>query len=80
MYFGVFIPIIFTFAYTWLSYRWFHLKGTLSAHSFNVDYLSIHDGSCGYLFHEIPGIIISFWFNLFVIGEDESCSEIDMIR
>ena len=35
------------------------LKGTWSVHSFNGDYLSIPEGtgsSCGYLFHEIPGI------------------------
>ena len=36
---------------------WFHIKGTLSVHTFNGDYLSIPEGrgSCGYLFHEIPG-------------------------
>ena len=34
------------------------MKGTWSVHSFNGDYLSIpvDTGSCGYLFHEIPGI------------------------
>ena len=31
-----------------------------SVHSFNGDYLSIPEGtgSCGYLFHEIPGTIL----------------------
>ena len=52
-----------------LSYSWFHIKGTWSVHSFNADYLSIPEGtsSCGYLFHEIPGIIIDLqvwiWIN-----------------
>ena len=38
-------------------YSWFHIKGTWSVQSFNRDYLSIPKGtgSCGYLFHEIPG-------------------------
>ena len=41
-----------------LKYCLFHIKGTWSVHSFNGDYLSIPGGtgSCGYLFHEIPGI------------------------
>ena len=41
-----------------LRYSWFHIKGTTSVNSFNGDYLSIPEGtgSCGYLFHEIPGI------------------------
>ena len=35
----------------------FHIKGTLSVHSLNGDYLAIPEGtgSCWYLFHEIPG-------------------------
>ena len=39
-----------------VTYSWFHIKGTFSVHSFNEDYLSIHEcpGSWGYLFHEIP--------------------------
>ena len=37
-------------------YSWFHIKGTLSVHSFNGDYLSVHTGSWGYLLHEIPSI------------------------
>ena len=39
-------------------YSWFYIKGTWSVHSFNGDYLSIHEGtvSCGYIFHEIPGM------------------------
>ena len=38
------------------TYRGFHEKGTFSVHSFNDDYLSIHErpGSYKYLFHEIP--------------------------
>ena len=47
-------PAIFSLFF---SYSWFHIKGTWSVHSFNVDYLSISEGtgSCWYLFHEIPG-------------------------
>ena len=43
-----------------MTYSWFHIKGSWSVHSFNGDYLSIPEGTgrCGYLFHEIPGIII----------------------
>ena len=37
-----------------LLYNWFHIKGTWSVHSFNVNYLYIPEGSCGYLFHNIP--------------------------
>ena len=48
-----------TYMYIWkvTLYSWFHIKGTWSVHSFNGDYLSISEGtgSCGYLFHEIPG-------------------------
>ena len=38
--------------------RILHIKGTWRVHSINGDYLSIPEGtgSCGYLFHEIPGI------------------------
>ena len=38
----------------------FHIKGTWSVHSFNGDYLFIPEGSgsCGYLFHEIPGTCV----------------------
>ena len=45
--------------YLHFMYSLFHIKGTWSVHSFNGDYLSIPEGtgSCGYLFHEIPGII-----------------------
>ena len=41
-------------------YSWFHIKGIWSVHSFNGDYLSIPEGtgSCGYLFQEIPGIML----------------------
>ena len=37
-----------------------YIKGTISVHSFNGDYLSIskYTGSCEYLFHKIPSIII----------------------
>ena len=49
------------FIYRLRLYSWFHKKGTLSVHSFNGEYLSISEGtgSCGYLFHEIPGTRIS---------------------
>ena len=45
---------------------WFHIKVTWSVHSFNGDYQSILEstGSCGYLFHEIPGIIMLLDFCL----------------
>ena len=40
-----------------ISYSWFHIKGTWSVHLFKGGNLSISEGtgSCGYLFHEIPG-------------------------
>ena len=41
--------------YQRVKYSLFHIKGTLSVHSFNGDYL-LHTGSWGYLFHEIPYI------------------------
>ena len=48
------------------------IKCTLSVHLFNGDYLSIPEGtgSCGYLFHEIPGtrnsiaFLTSLWQHL----------------
>ena len=57
------ICIIFIKENVPLLYSWFHIKGTLSVHFFNGDYLSIPKctGRCGYLFHEIPGI----WHNYF---------------
>ena len=47
----------YTYGFQWVTHMVFHIKGILSVHSFNGDYLSIPEGtgSCKYLFHEIPG-------------------------
>ena len=52
--------LLLTYSSKSWTYSWFHIKGTWSVHSFNADYLSIPEGtgSCGYLFHEIPGMRI----------------------
>ena len=52
--------VMSNFVHQSFSYSLFHIKGTWSVHSFNGDYLSIPEdtGSCGYLFHEIPGMYI----------------------
>ena len=46
-------------------YSWFHIKGTWNVHLFNGDYLSTPEGtgSCGYLFHEIPGSFGLYYYS-----------------
>ena len=50
------------------NYSWFHIKGTWSVRSFNVDYLSIPlcTGSCAYLFNEIPSTCFDWIIEIIV--------------